>query len=110
MDPAFDREGDYLYFTSGRTFRPEYSPVDGTFIYTEPGNLYAMPLRNDMDPVWTVEFDEVEWEEEKEEEPADEGAEETDDEQGEAEGDEAPADQPTEGDDAPKDDEKASWR
>ena len=64
--PAFDREGDYLYFTSGRTFRPEYSPVDGTFIYTEPGNLYAVPLRNDMDPVWTVEFDEVEWEEEKE--------------------------------------------
>ncbi|MDG2291459.1 MAG: PDZ domain-containing protein [Phycisphaerales bacterium] len=71
--PAFDREGDYLYFTSGRTFRPEYSPVDGTFIYTEPGNLYAVALRNDMDALWTVEFDEVEWEEEEEEEEETEG-------------------------------------
>jgi tricorn protease-like protein/C-terminal processing protease CtpA/Prc len=76
--PAFDREGDYLYFNSGRTFRPEYSPVDGTFIYTEPGNLYAIPLRNDMDPLWTVEFDRVEWGEEDEE---------TDDEEGDEDGD-----------------------
>ena len=45
--PAFDREGDYLYY-DGRTFRPEYSPVDGTFIYTEPAT--STPFRlNDMD-------------------------------------------------------------
>ncbi|MCH2148270.1 MAG: PDZ domain-containing protein [Phycisphaerales bacterium] len=80
--PAFDREGDYIYFTSGRTFRPEYSPVDGTFIYTEPGNLYAVPLRNDMDALWTVEFDEVEWEEEEEEEEETEGDEDAEGEEG----------------------------
>ncbi|MBM44462.1 MAG: hypothetical protein CMJ36_05570 [Phycisphaerae bacterium] len=86
--PAFDREGEYLYFTSGRTFRPEYSPVDGTFIYTEPGNLYAVPLRNDMDALWTVEFDEVEWDEEEEEEGDEEdGDEEEGDEEGDEDGD-----------------------
>ena len=83
--PTFDSEGDYLYFTSGRTFRPEYSPVDGTFIYTEPGNLFALALRNDMDALWTVEFDEVKWGDEEEEE---EDSEEDDGEGEEDEGDE----------------------
>ncbi|MAB83135.1 MAG: hypothetical protein CMJ24_06830 [Phycisphaerae bacterium] len=81
-NPSFDRDGDYLYFTSGRTFRPEYSPVDGTFIYTAPGNLYALPLREDVDPMWAIEIDEEEWEEEEEE-----GDEETED--GDAEEDDA---------------------
>ena len=105
MDPAFDREGDYLYFTSGRTFRPEYSPVDGTFIYTEPGNLYAIPLRNDMDPVWTVEFDEVEWEEEEEEEETEDSSDGASDESEESDESDESGEGDADEEDAPREDD-----
>jgi len=109
--PTFDSEGDYLYFTSGRTFRPEYSPVDGTFIYTEPGNLFALALRNDMDPLWTVEFDEVEWGDEEEEDSEEDDGEGEEDE-GDEDEDEGHDDDEDEGhdddDDEGHDDDDAS--
>ena len=66
--PAFDREGDYLYFTSNRTFTPNYSEIDGTWIYDDSGILVAVPLRTDVDNPWLAESDEEEWEEDEEEE------------------------------------------
>ena len=46
--PTFDRGGDFLYFTSARTFEPLYSDVDGTWVYANARNLCAVPLRKDV--------------------------------------------------------------
>lgn len=47
--PAFDREGDFLYFASLRDFtRPVYEDVGTTFVYTSIARLYAVPLRQDV--------------------------------------------------------------
>ena len=106
-NPSFDREGDYLYFSSGRTFRPEYSPVDGTFIYTAPGNLYAIPLRTDVDAMWAIEIDEEEWEdEEAEEDEETEDGDESDGEDADDDGEKDDADDDGEKDDADDDGEK----
>ena len=59
--PVFDRQGDYLYFTSMRAFHPSYSDVDGTFIYDESQVLLAVPLRADMKHPWLPESDEETW-------------------------------------------------
>ncbi|MCA8913152.1 MAG: PD40 domain-containing protein [Planctomycetes bacterium] len=47
-DPAFDPEGKYLYFKSGRDFNPIYSDLDETWIYTNSTQLFAVPLRADV--------------------------------------------------------------
>jgi len=46
--PAFDPEGKYLYYLSDRTFRPSYSSFDNTWIYANPTNIVAVPLRVDV--------------------------------------------------------------
>ncbi len=45
--PAFDPEGKYLYFVSGRNFQPSYG-TDATWIYANTDNLVAVPLRADV--------------------------------------------------------------
>lgn len=51
-NPAFDRKGDWLYFTSTRTFNPTYSDVDGSFVYRDGEIIMALPLRADVkDPL-----------------------------------------------------------
>jgi len=45
--PAFDPEGKYLYYVSGRTFQPSYG-TDETWIYANTDNLVAVPLRVDV--------------------------------------------------------------
>ena len=45
--PAFDPDGKYLYYVSGRTFHPAYGS-DGTWIYANTDNLMAVPLRADV--------------------------------------------------------------
>ncbi len=67
--PTFDRDGDWLYFTSDRRFAPSYSSLDGTWIYDDSGVLVAVPLREDVESPWLAESDEEEWSEEE----ADEG-------------------------------------
>jgi C-terminal processing protease CtpA/Prc len=59
--PTFDRKGDYLFFTSKRTFSPTYSDLDTTFIYTGTNVLMAAPLRKDLDSPWAPKSDEEEW-------------------------------------------------
>ncbi|MFQ5720237.1 MAG: PDZ domain-containing protein [Acidobacteriota bacterium] len=46
--PAFDPEGKYLFVLTGRTFRPVYSDLDNSWIYTNTTNVAAMSLRNDV--------------------------------------------------------------
>ncbi|MEM7227984.1 MAG: PDZ domain-containing protein [Planctomycetota bacterium] len=60
--PVFDRKGDYLYFATSRVFgSPDYSTLDTTFIYSNTMTLAAVPLREDMDYVWSPKRDEEEW-------------------------------------------------
>ena len=46
--PAFDPTGKYLFFRSGRTFKPVYSDLDATWIYPKTGNLFVVPLRKEV--------------------------------------------------------------
>ena len=46
--PAFDPEGKYLYFVSGREFRPIYSDLDPTWIYANTSKILAVPLRSSV--------------------------------------------------------------
>jgi tricorn protease len=46
--PVFDPEGKYLYYLSDRSFQPSYSAFDPTWIYANPTNLVAVPLRKDV--------------------------------------------------------------
>jgi tricorn protease len=46
--PAFDPDGKYLFFRTGRTFAPVYSDLDHTWIYPNSANLAAAPLRKDV--------------------------------------------------------------
>jgi tricorn protease len=48
FNPAFDPEGKYLYYLSARTYDPIYSSFDRTWIYTNPTNIVAVPLRTDV--------------------------------------------------------------
>lgn len=64
--PAFDRDGDWLYFTSDRRFSPSYSTLDGTWIYDDSGVLVAVPLREDVSSPWLEESDEEAWVEDDE--------------------------------------------
>ncbi|MDA1265719.1 MAG: PDZ domain-containing protein [Planctomycetota bacterium] len=78
--PAFDLDGDWLWFLSNRTFAPRYSEFDTTWIYTESTNLIAVPLRANVVSPFTPTSDEepieADEEEEVEEVPAEEAAEE----------------------------------
>ncbi len=74
-EPAFDPEGKYLYYVSGRTFRPSYG-TDATWIYANTDNLVAVPLRVDVpspvaprNDVEEAKKDEAKKEDGKKEEP-----------------------------------------
>ena len=65
--PTFDPEGKYLYFLSGRSFDPEYSDVDGTWIYPNTTNVVAVALRADVPSPLAPRNDEEGAEEESDE-------------------------------------------
>ncbi|NIR44467.1 MAG: peptidase S41, partial [Gemmatimonadetes bacterium] len=46
--PAFDPDGNYLYYLSNRTLRPVYSDLDATWVYPNTTNIVAVPLRRDV--------------------------------------------------------------
>ncbi len=48
FQPAFDPDGNYLYFLSNRTFRPSYGDVDNSWIYPNTTNIVAVALRTDV--------------------------------------------------------------
>lgn len=58
--PAFDRKGDFLYFTSSRNFEPTYSDLDSSWIYHKSEKVFALPLRKDVKNPLAVKSDEEE--------------------------------------------------
>lgn len=48
LQPAFDPDGNYLYFLSNRHFAPIYSDVDATWVYPNATAVMAVPLRADV--------------------------------------------------------------
>lgn len=48
VQPVFDPDGKYLYFLSNRTFAPEYSDLDNSWIYPNTTNVVAVSLRPDV--------------------------------------------------------------
>ncbi|MBU6412874.1 MAG: PDZ domain-containing protein [Planctomycetes bacterium] len=60
--PAFDRKGDYLYFSTNRNFSsPRYADLDTTFAYVSTEVLMAVPLRDGMKHPYAVKSDEEEY-------------------------------------------------
>lgn len=71
-NPAFDPDGKYLFFLSGRTFEPSYG-ADGSWIYANTTNVVAAPLRADVaSPV--APKNDVEGEDDEDEDEDDEDA------------------------------------
>ncbi len=73
-DPVFDPDGKYLYFLTSRTFRPDYSNLDNSWIYANTTTIAAVPLRKDVPSPLAARNDEEEVK--KEEKPAEKPAEE----------------------------------
>ncbi|GAB4376204.1 MAG: S41 family peptidase [Acidobacteriota bacterium] len=56
--PVFGRKGKFLFFVSGREFRPTYSDLDTTWIYAGTRVLIAAPLRPDVESPFLPKSDE----------------------------------------------------
>jgi tricorn protease len=61
-DPAFDKSGDYLYFTSSQGLSPVYSDVDDydTYFFANSTRLAYLPLRKDVKSPFLPRNDEEE--------------------------------------------------
>lgn len=63
--PTFDAKGEYIFFTSNRSFNsPSYEDLGTTFIYDKTEIMVAMPLRADVKHPMLPKIDEEEWKEE----------------------------------------------
>lgn len=57
--PAFDRTGDFLFFSSNRSINsPVYSDLDTTFAYVNTDTILMVPLRADVKNPWLPSSDE----------------------------------------------------
>ncbi len=101
--PAFDREGEFLYYITTRSVdSPLYSPLDGSFVYAGLDTIVALPLRKDVKNPYAPKSDEEEYKKD-EKKPAKDDAK-----KDEGKKDDAKKDEPK-GDEAAKGDgEKAS--
>jgi len=57
--PAWDPEGNYLYFASIRTFYPQLSQIEFNYAANRGNSLYALALRKDTKNPFPPESDEV---------------------------------------------------
>jgi tricorn protease len=57
--PAWDPEGNYLYFASTRTFYPQLSQIEFNYATNRGNSLYALALRKDTKNPFPPESDEV---------------------------------------------------
>ncbi len=71
-NPVFDRKGDYLFFTSSRSFSPLYGELDTSFVYPNTQVLVGVPLRTDVKSPWAPVSDEEKWADKKKEDKKDE--------------------------------------
>lgn len=58
-NPAFDKNGKYLYFTSERDFNPTYSSVEWNYAYREMSRIYMITLQKDLPSPFLAKNDEV---------------------------------------------------
>ena len=58
-NPAWDPQGNYLYYLSDREFTPQISNVEFNFATNRPTYIYAMALRKDVKHPFPPESDEV---------------------------------------------------
>ena len=58
-NPVFDPAGKYLYFLTQQTFKPIYSSMQNTFIYTNATKIAAVSLRNNIPSILAPRNDEV---------------------------------------------------
>jgi tricorn protease len=58
-NPAWDPQGNYLYFLSDREFTPQLSNIEFNFATNRPTYIYAMALRKDVKHPFPPESDEV---------------------------------------------------
>jgi tricorn protease len=73
FDLAWDPEGKYLYYLSDREYTPQISSIEWNFATDRETFLYALALRDDVEPPLPPESDEVTLEEDEDEEEAEEG-------------------------------------
>lgn len=66
MNPTFDPEDKYLFLMTNRSFNPNYSDLDNSFIYSNATQIAAISLRKDVPSPLAPKNDEVEIKEEKE--------------------------------------------
>lgn len=57
--PAWDPDGNYLYFVSNHDFAPQISSVEWNFATNRQADIYAMTLRKDVKSPFPPESDEV---------------------------------------------------
>lgn len=57
--PAWDPQGNYLYFLSDREFAPQISNIEFNYATNRPTYIYAMALRRDVKHPFPAESDEV---------------------------------------------------
>jgi len=68
--PAFTRDGDHLLFISNRNFNPTFGDFEWEMVYKDVANIYAVTLKEDGEPLFPVQSDEVgETEDENADEP-----------------------------------------
>ena len=78
FQPAFDPDGDYLYFLTTRSFSPVYSDVQNTWVYPNATQIAAASLRSDVPSLLAPRNDEEEIDDEDGSEEEAEGGEEED--------------------------------
>jgi tricorn protease len=72
--PTFDREGKYLFFASRRDFSaPTFEDYGTTWVYSETGRLYVVPLSSVTPSPFAPKSDEEKWGEEKDKKEKEEG-------------------------------------
>ena len=57
--PAWDPDGDYLFYISERTYAPQISNLEWNYAGNERDGLFALALRRDVKPILAPESDEV---------------------------------------------------
>ena len=58
-DPAWDPDGNYLYYLSDREFAPQLGNLEWNFIGNRSTGIYALALRKDVKNPFPPESDEV---------------------------------------------------
>ena len=58
-NPAWDPNGDYLYYTSQREYAPQLSNIEWNFAGNRNTRIYALALRKDVKNPFPAESDEV---------------------------------------------------